>query len=60
MSNLRVGTTVTGEVVSVEDNLAYVAVGGKSEGRIYLEHYTSDKDVKSLKDVLKVKNTETA
>ena len=53
MSNLRVGTTVTGEVVSVEDNLAYVAVGGKSEGRIYLEHYTSDKDVKSLKDVLK-------
>jgi len=53
MSNLRVGTIVTGEVFSVDDNLAYVSVGGKQEGRIYLEYYTTNKDVKSLKEVLK-------
>jgi len=54
MSNLRVGTIVTGTVIVVEDNLAYISVGGKSEGRMYLEYFTSSKDIKSLKDVLKV------
>jgi len=54
MSNLRVGSVITGTVIVVEDNLAYVSVGGKSEGRMYLEYFTSSKDIKSLKDVLKV------
>ena len=54
MSSLKVGSIVSGTVVVVEDNLAYIGFGGKTEGRIYLEYYTSDKNVKSLKDVLKV------
>lgn len=54
MSNLRVGTIVNGTVIVVEEKLAYISVGGKSEGRMYLEYYTSNKDVKSLADCLKV------
>ena len=54
MSNLRVGSLVKGTVIYVDDTLAYVNVGGKSEGRIYLDHYTANKDIKSLKDVLHV------
>ncbi len=53
MSSLRVGAIITGTVVMVSERTAYVSVGGKSEGRIYLEHYTNDKNVLSLKDVLK-------
>jgi len=53
MSNLRVGNIVTGTVIVVEDNLAYIGVGGKSEGRMYLEYFTSNKEVKSLKGILK-------
>ena len=54
MSSLKVGSVVSGEVILVEENVAYVGVGGKSEGRIYLDHFTSDKNVKSLKDLIKV------
>ncbi len=53
MSNLRVGTIVNGTVVEVYDNLAYIDVGAKTEGQIYLEYFTSKKDVKSLKDCIK-------
>ena len=53
MSNLRVGTIVQGTVVGVYDNMAYVDVGAKSEGVIYLDHYTTSNTVKSLKDCLK-------
>ncbi len=53
MSNLKVGSIVTGTVIVVEDNLAYIGVGGKSEGRMYLEYFTSNKEVKSLKGILK-------
>ena len=54
MSSLKVGSVVSGEVILVEDNVAYIGIGGKSEGRIYLDHFTSDKNAKSLKDFMKV------
>ena len=54
MSSLRVGSVVEGTVIAVEDNLAYVGVDAKQDGRIYLDHYTANyKDVKSLKDLVK-------
>ena len=54
MANLRVGALIRGaEVIRVEDNVAYLGVGAKCDGTIYLDYYTLDKSVKSLKDVLK-------
>lgn len=54
MSSLRVGAIVRGTVVLVEDNRAFVAVGGKTEGIIYKEYYTKNsKEISSLKSVLK-------
>ena len=54
MANLRVGALIRGaEVIRVEDNVAYLGVGAKCDGTIYLDYYTLDKNVKSLKDVLK-------
>ena len=53
MSSLRVGAIVRGTVVLVEDNRAFVAVGGKTEGIIYKEYYTKNsKEISSLKSVL--------
>ena len=54
MANLRPGALIRGaEVIRVEDNIAYLGVGAKCDGKIYLDYYTSDKNVKSLKEVLK-------
>ncbi|MCR5741218.1 MAG: S1 RNA-binding domain-containing protein [Gammaproteobacteria bacterium] len=54
MANLRVGALIRGaEVIRVEDNVAYLGVGAKCDGTIYLDFFTNDKNVKSLKDVLK-------
>jgi ribosomal protein S1 len=54
MSSLRVGMITTGTVVLVEDNRAFVQVGGKTEGIIYKEYYTKNhKEINSLTSVLK-------
>ena len=54
MANLRVGAYIRGaEVIRVEDNMAYLGVGAKCDGKIYLEFFTSDKNVRSLKDLIK-------
>ena len=54
MSSLRVGMITTGTVVLVEDNRAFVQVGGKTEGIIYKEYYTKNhKEIDSLTSVLK-------
>lgn len=54
MANLRVGAYIRGaEVIRVEDNMAYLGVGAKCDGKIYLEFFTSDKNVRSLKELIK-------
>lgn len=53
MSNLRIGAVIKGTVVMVEDNFAYIDINDKSEGLIYLDHFSASKEIKSLKDVLK-------
>ena len=55
MANQKIGALVRGaEVVLVKDNEAFISVGDKGEGVIHLDHFTTDKSIQSLKDVLHV------
>lgn len=52
--NLRRGQIVSGTVVSVQDKVAYLDLQQFTEGKIYLDHFTLDKNVDSLKDLCHV------
>ena len=57
-SNLvRPGDFVTGEVVQVGERQAFVDINQPTEGIIYLNYFTQDKDVTSFKGLLKVGDT---
>ena len=51
---LRVRDVVKGEVVSVTEKCAKIDLGTFTEGTIYLDHFTTDKNVLNLKDLVKV------
>ena len=53
-NQVRVGDTVTGTVVQIEDRIAYVDINQPTEGQIYLNYFTNDKDVLSFKSLIKV------
>ncbi len=47
---LKVGSEVEGEVVSIKDRVAYVDIHTNTEAQIYLNYYTKDPEVQSFKD----------
>lgn len=51
---LHVHDTIKGEVIEVTDKYAKVNLNTFTEGTIYLDHYTTDKSVDSLKKLVKV------
>lgn len=51
---LHVHDVVKGEVVGVSDKYAKINLNTFTEGTIYLDHFTTDRNVQSLKDLLKV------
>ena len=52
---VKSGDIITGTVESiVDDKTAYVDIQAFTEGTLHLDHFTRDKNVTSLKDVLKV------
>lgn len=51
---IKVHDVVKGEVVSVTEKCAKIDLGTFTEGTIYLDHYTTDKSVLSLRDIVKV------
>lgn len=51
---LHVHDVVKGEVVEVTDKYAKINLNTFTEGTIYLDHYTTDKNVTSLKDLVKL------
>lgn len=51
---LKVHSIVKGEVIEVKDKYAKVNLNTFTEGTIYLDHFTLDKDAVSLKDLVKV------
>ena len=53
-SELRVGDTVEGEVVSLRERVAYVDINQATEGQIYLNYFTTDKNVESFAGLLKI------
>ena len=54
-SKVKPGEIITGTVVSIpDDKTAYVDIQDFTEGTLHLDHFTRDKNVTSLKDVLKV------
>ncbi len=53
-TTLKKGDIVKGEVVQVGERVAYVDLGQPSEGVIYINHFTADKDVTSFKGLLNV------
>ena len=59
-TTLKKGDIVKGEVVQVGERVAYVDLGQPSEGVIYINHYTQDKDVTSFKGLLNVGDEITA
>jgi small subunit ribosomal protein S1 len=59
-SQVRVGDVVTGEVVSLHERVAYVDINQPTEGQIYLNYFTNDKDVESFAGLLKVGDKVTA
>ena len=51
----RKGDVVEGEVISIrDDNTIYVDIQSFTEGTMYLDHYTNDKNVTSFKGLVKV------
>lgn len=59
-TTLKKGDIVKGEVVQVGERVAYVDLGQPSEGVIYINHYTANKDVTSFKGLLNVGDEITA
>lgn len=54
MTELKVHDVVKGEVISVTDKCAKINLGTFTEGTIYLDHFTTDKSVESLRKLIKV------
>lgn len=50
----KVGEVVKGKVISVDDRKISVDFGSITEGTLYLEYYTLDKNIESFKSVIKV------
>ena len=50
----KVGEKVKGKVISVDHNRAVVDINKFTEGEIYLDHYTLDKNVSALNELLAV------
>ncbi len=59
-TTLRKGDIVKGEVVQVGERVAYVDLNQPCEGVIYLNHFTTDKNVTSFKGLLNVGDEITA
>lgn len=59
-SLVRAGDIVTGEVVQVGERLAFVDINQPTEGVIYLNYFTTDKDVTSFEGLLHVGDKITA
>lgn len=54
----KIGEVITGTVVSIpDDKTAYVDIQEFTEGTLHLDHFTRDKNITSLKDVIKVGDT---
>lgn len=53
-NELKVHDTVKGEVIEVTDKYAKVNLNTFTEGTIYLDHFTTDKTIDSLKSLVKV------
>ncbi len=51
---LHVHDVVKGEVLEVSDKYAKVNLNTFTEGTIYLDHFTTDRNVQSLKDLVKI------
>lgn len=51
---LNVRDVVEGEVVSIEDNTIYLDVKQFTEAVMHLDHYTTDKNATSFKNLVKV------
>ena len=57
-SKVKPGEIITGTVVSIpDDKTAYVDIQDFTEGTLHLDHFTRDKNITSLRDVLKVGQT---
>lgn len=55
--SVKVGTIVEGTVVQIEERQIYVDINQPTEGIIYLNYFTTDKNVTSFKDLVKVGDT---
>ena len=53
-SSIKVGDIVEGEVIQVTGKVAYVDINQPTEGQIYLNYYTTDKNVTDFNGLLKV------
>lgn len=51
---LHVHDVVKGEVLEVSDKYAKINLNTFTEGTIYLDHFTTDRNVQSLKDLVKI------
>ena len=54
VKKLRAGDKVEGEVVLVTDNTIYLDIQCFTEGKMHLDHYTTDKTIESFKGLVKV------
>lgn len=52
--DLKVKDSVTGTVIQVEDKVIYLDIHRFTEGIMYLDHYTFDKNISSFKSLVKV------
>ncbi len=57
LNQASVGDTVTGTVVQVGERVAYVDINQATEGQIYLNYFTNNKDALSFDGLLKVGDT---
>lgn len=50
----KVGDLVKGKIISIDDRKISVDFGSVTEGTLYLEYYTLDKNVESFKSIVKI------
>lgn len=48
--DIKVGSEIEGEVISITDRVAYVDIHTNTEAQIYINYYTKDPNVQSFKD----------